>query len=104
MKLIIKLSLVALSLASLAGCSKQAQPKPPNKEITTVKVINQPVSLKKKNRVKPPTRPLPLLPWQKPVHEKKAIYTNSNGILKYSLFKILVSHKPNLYAICIIAY
>ena len=48
MKLIIKLSLVALSLASLAGCSKQAQPKPPNKEITTVKVINQPVSLKKK--------------------------------------------------------
>lgn len=82
MKLIIKLSLVALSLASLAGCSKQAQPKPPNKEITTVKVINQPVSLKKKNRVKPPTRPLPLLPWQKPVHEKKAIYTNSNVILK----------------------
>ena len=51
MKLIIKLSLVALSLASLAGCSKQAQPKPPNKEITTVKVINQPVSLKKKNIV-----------------------------------------------------
>ena len=52
MKLIIKLSLVALSLASLAGCSKQAQPKPPNKEITTVKVINQPVSLKKKNIVR----------------------------------------------------
>ena len=76
MKLIIKLSLVALSLASLAGCSKQAQPKPPNKEITTVKVINQPVSLKKKNRVKPPTRTLPLL------QEKISIYTNSNCILK----------------------
>ena len=82
MKLILKSTLVLLSIVSLAGCSNQAQPKPPKKEITTVKVTNQPVSLKKKKRIKPETRPLPLLPWQKPINEKKAIYTNSNGILK----------------------
>lgn len=82
MKLILKSTLVLLSLVSLTGCSNQAQPKPPKKEITTVKVTNQPVSLKKKKRIKPETRTLPLLPWQKPINEKKAIYTNSNGILK----------------------
>lgn len=81
MKLILKSTLVLLSLVSLAGCSNQAQPKPPKKEITTVKVTNQPVSLKKKKRIKEP-RPLPLLPWQKQLDEKKTIYTNSNSILK----------------------
>lgn len=81
MKLILKLTLVSLSLFSLAGCTQQTQPKPPKREITTVKVTNQPVSLKKKKLIKAP-RPLPLLPWQKQLDEKKTIYTDSNSILK----------------------
>ena len=81
MKLILKLTLVSLSLFSLAGCTQQTQQKPPKREITTVKVTNQPVSLKKKKRIKVP-RPLPLLPWQKQLDKKKTIYTNSNSILK----------------------
>ncbi|WP_308556746.1 hypothetical protein [uncultured Lactobacillus sp.] len=82
MKLILKLIMGFLCLASLSGCTNQTQSKPAKPKITTVKVINQPVSLKKPKQVKPPTRPLPLIFWQKQIHEKKAIYTNSNDILK----------------------
>lgn len=82
MKLILKLTMGLLCLVSLSGCSNQTQSKPAKPKITTVKVTNQPVSLKKPKQVKPPTRPLPLIFWQKQIHAKKAIYTNSNNILK----------------------
>lgn len=82
MKLIIKFLLTILSLTTLSACSEQVQNRPPKKEITTVKIINQPVSLKRSVQSKQPIRPLPLRIWQKQIHEKKMIYTNSNNILK----------------------